>query len=911
MADFATLVLDSNTQGLMKARNHLRLVGASAKKTEGEVKGSNAAMAASYRKLAILTGGAVVAVAALAAAMATIPAGLELDAALGETSTLIEGTTAQMALLRSEADQLARQFGGNTTAQVKGFYQAISAGAGSVAEASILMQSANKLAIGGVTTSTVAVDALTTATNAYAASNLTAADASDILFVGVKAGKTTMGELGSALGQVIPIASSLDVGLDQVVASVAALTTQGQTTSMAVTGIRQVLASVIKPTKQAADEAARLGIQFDAQALKSKGLYGFLMGVIEATDGNQESMAQLFGSVEALNAVLAMAGGAGDKFSETLKMMDKRAGAADEAFEKMNGRLSTRLNVSLGKLLTVGEKIGTALLTVLVPGLEAVAFAATGVADNMEGIATVVGVLTLTRLPAMATALGSVLVSMTQAGYAAVTYASGLMSVRNAMALVGGLKGVLIAAAASTALFALSISEEKAALDASSKAKKANAAATKALREEVESLTTAQMNANAQSSSEAEKIIAHARSERARLMNEKREIQEAALRASADELAGYMAKIEEQQALLIDPKFWNELDQLQRNDQAAIQETIAAMREEYNLTVEQARQDQSGLAWRTEAILKYGQIIRDNTAKRQVLTDKEKKSLLVNRDLAKAIDGMDYSKAIAQAQEWARQHGLSLQAVLKVNGLLQNESREIGGAFDPRSDEYNSDVSKEQRVNELFREYQAEATLSSWNDIDDAVKKLTGSVGKLSDAEREAARLLKEQQDKLKSKATELHNAFEGAFVAFVTGAKSAKEAAADLLSSLAQILAHRAFETLVGGVGGSSGNFFTKLVSGTIGTNATGTSGFEGGLSMVGENGPELVEMPQGAKVHTSDATKGMMGGVTFAPVIDARGASLEAVQELKGQLNGLIMNMQQIVENAVREGQMRRTIG
>jgi len=45
---------------------------------------------------------------------------------------------------------------------------------------------------------------------------------------------------------------------------------------------------------------------------------------------------------------------------------------------------------------------------------------------------------------------------------------------------------------------------------------------------------------------------------------------------------------------------------------------------------------------------------------------------------------------------------------------------------------------------------------------------------------------------------------------------------------------------------------------------NATGTDFFGGGMSLVGERGPEMVTLPRGSKVSRADETKRMMGGST-----------------------------------------------
>ena len=309
-----------------------------------------------------------------------------LDAALAEASTLLEGTTAEMSLMRREATAMAAEFGGSTTQQVEAFYQAISAGAGSVEEATILLNSANQLAKGGVTDITTSVDVLTSATNAYAAAGLEASTASDILFTGVKFGKTTVDELASTLGNVIPIASSVGVGFDEIVAATAALTTQGQSTSIAITGIRGALSAVLKPTSEAAEIAEDLGIQFNTAGLKAKGFGGFIEDIIDKTDGSQEAIAKLFGSVEALNAVLAFTGGAGAAFNATMQGMADSAGATQEAADKVSSSLSDRLDVALGKIGVAAEWLGGILLNIVVPAMEGVVFAVEGVIAGVRAL---------------------------------------------------------------------------------------------------------------------------------------------------------------------------------------------------------------------------------------------------------------------------------------------------------------------------------------------------------------------------------------------------------------------------------------------------------------------------------------------------------------------------------------------
>lgn len=281
--------------------------------------------------------------------------------AIDEVSTLVDTATFPVATMKDLTKELAAEFGADALQQAPALYQAISAGASDVSSATDLMRSANKLAIGGVTDLTTSVDVLSTATNVYEAAGLSAADASDTLFVAIRAGKTTAGELGAALGRVLPIASSLGISFQEVNAAAAAMTAGGLNTRAAVTGMNAALANVIKPSKAAKREAKRLGIEFNAAALRSKGLKGFLDQVTGSSKFNADSLSRLFGSVQGLNAITSLTSNSSKKFNSVLDEMAGRTGATDAAFNKMSGGLDfqmKRLDALKKNLrITVGEAI--------------------------------------------------------------------------------------------------------------------------------------------------------------------------------------------------------------------------------------------------------------------------------------------------------------------------------------------------------------------------------------------------------------------------------------------------------------------------------------------------------------------------------------------------------------------------
>lgn len=252
---------------------------------------------------------------------------------LAEISTL--DFSGDIGELRNEIEQLSLQYGGDVTTNAAAAYGIISAGASDSAEAVSLLTAANKLAIGGVTDVSVAADGLTSIIGAYGDAAGGAANITDALFIAMRGGKTTIPELSSSIGDVSGLAKSAGVGLDEMLSAVAALTRSSGSTAKAVTQLRGVISGIIKPTAEARQEAERLGIDFDTAAIRSQGFAGWLEEVRQKTGGSEAALGKLFGNIEGLNGALQLTGEAGTTFNSILDDMANKAGATEEAVEKV------------------------------------------------------------------------------------------------------------------------------------------------------------------------------------------------------------------------------------------------------------------------------------------------------------------------------------------------------------------------------------------------------------------------------------------------------------------------------------------------------------------------------------------------------------------------------------------------
>lgn len=294
----------------------------------------------------------------------TIKMAVDFDKAMREVNTLINLNEAEFKGLTDEVRELSRALGVDAVESSQALYQAISAG---VPRENVLdfLSIASKAAIGGVTDTTTAVDGLTTVLNAFKIPITEAQRVADIMFTTVKGGKTTFDQLSGALFNVAPIAAASGVKFEEVSAALASITKQGVPTSVATTQLRAAIQALTAPTVEQKKRMEELGFTMDASVIQSEGLASAFNKVYEATGGNMEILRKLVGSVEGVQAILALTGENAEVFAADLDAMANSAGAATEAFEQMEQSTARKLEKLKTQLKDIGIEIGQALIPVL------------------------------------------------------------------------------------------------------------------------------------------------------------------------------------------------------------------------------------------------------------------------------------------------------------------------------------------------------------------------------------------------------------------------------------------------------------------------------------------------------------------------------------------------------------------
>lgn len=293
----------------------------------------------------------------------------DFEGSLNKVSTIADSTVLSLDEIRDGTLKLSSEMGIAGTEINEALYQAISA-TGDTANALSYVEVAAKAAEGGFTDVTTSIDGLTTVMNAYGLQGTEAMQSvSDQMLMAQNYGKTTFGEMASSIGNVIPIASALNVSTGELFASIATLTKNGIQTSQAITGLKGAYSNILKPSKQAAELAAELGLEFNSAHLQSVGWAQFLTEINEKTGGSADSMATLFGSVEGLNAVTVLATSGAQDFAGALDAMAGSAGATQEAYDKMNQGFNDTFGDMLINLQNLGIQFGEVLLPYLEKGI--------------------------------------------------------------------------------------------------------------------------------------------------------------------------------------------------------------------------------------------------------------------------------------------------------------------------------------------------------------------------------------------------------------------------------------------------------------------------------------------------------------------------------------------------------------
>ena len=326
--------------------------------------------------------------------------GSAFETEVAKVGTIADTTKVPIGELKEQISDLSGTMGIAAGDLAEATYQAISAGQ-DTGDAVAFAGQAAKLAAAGFTSSSSAVDILTTALNAYGLGADKAGHVSDVLLTTQNLGKTSVDELSASMGRVIPLAAAYKANVENLSSGLAIMTANGIATAEATTYTKSMLNELGDTGSTVGKILQKETGQGFAELMDSGQSLGDVLQVLyDSVGGDATQFAALWSSVEAGTGALSLANSGAEKFNDVLAQMENSSGATETAYTTMTDTMAHRMeslktnaaNLGIALFDSVSGKLGAAVslasgyLQTLTDGFTSGGFA--GLADGLGSIFT-------------------------------------------------------------------------------------------------------------------------------------------------------------------------------------------------------------------------------------------------------------------------------------------------------------------------------------------------------------------------------------------------------------------------------------------------------------------------------------------------------------------------------------------
>ena len=286
---------------------------------------------------------------------------IDFEKSFAKVSTLLDSSSTDFDKYKKDIKNASKEMGVSIDKYSEAVYQSISAGVDQAKAVEFTTQ-AVKLAKGGFTETATAVDLMTTIMNSYGDKAGDVNSIIDSLINTQNKGKTTVDELASSMGKIIPIANGLNVPFNTLNGAMASLTAGGIATAEATTYLKSMLNELGKGgTKVAGILKEETGKSFSELMNEGMPLSEVLRILQSNAEANGLAFNDLFGSSEAATAALALMRDGGADLDQKIKEITETTGSANEAFEKMEDTAGAKLEKAFNAMKISLIDIGDAL----------------------------------------------------------------------------------------------------------------------------------------------------------------------------------------------------------------------------------------------------------------------------------------------------------------------------------------------------------------------------------------------------------------------------------------------------------------------------------------------------------------------------------------------------------------------
>jgi TP901 family phage tail tape measure protein len=240
-------------------------------------------------------------------------------------------------------------------------------------EAMTVLNLSAKAASAGLGETSAVANVLTSALNAYKGTGLTAAYATDVLIAGVREGKAEAAGFATAIGQLIPLAAQLGVSFDQVAGGVAAVTLTGASAANAAVYMKGIFNTLITASTQGKNALDKMGSSYGQlrNILANQGLVPLMQKLRDMqVKYGDELMSDVIPNIRAMTFFLSFAGKNFQYNTELMKRVTASTGSLGKAFAAVADTIKVRYDQAISQAQGSMISLGKTLAQVFLPLLE-------------------------------------------------------------------------------------------------------------------------------------------------------------------------------------------------------------------------------------------------------------------------------------------------------------------------------------------------------------------------------------------------------------------------------------------------------------------------------------------------------------------------------------------------------------
>lgn len=225
-----------------------------------------------------------------------------------------------------------------------------------------------KASVSGLGTTLTVADAVTSAVNAYAKTNLTASQATDILTAAVREGKLEATGLARVVGRLLPVTAAAKVDFAEVAGAIAAMSRTGANAAEAAVSIQSFIVGMTKESEEGSKKLREVGLSYrDLRDMIKKpgGLIQAIKTLDQSFKGDEKAMATVVPEVRALRGVLNLLSQDAGTVDSVMKGVRASTGDTDKAFGVMTGTLGFQFSQLKSSIMSALISIGSMFLPVV------------------------------------------------------------------------------------------------------------------------------------------------------------------------------------------------------------------------------------------------------------------------------------------------------------------------------------------------------------------------------------------------------------------------------------------------------------------------------------------------------------------------------------------------------------------